>query len=290
VRFLILGAGGMLGRQLASTPPPGETLAAYDRSRLDVRDAAALRRALDEQQPDWVLNASGFTDVDAAEHQPDLAFAINATAVGELARACAERGVALAHFSTDYVFPGKAQGYYSEHEPPRPVSAYGRSKLAGEEAVAGSGAKHLVIRTQWLYGAAETSRRRPVGFVDLMWKRAKDGLETRVVDDQFGCCTWVVDLAAAVWRVLPLAEGMLHIAGRGCASRFEIAQHIFAAVGREDLVKPCATSELGAKAPRPFRSPLSVSRYERLTGERMPAWSESLDRYLALGLVDRTPQ
>src|SRR4051812_30797028 len=151
MRAVLLGASGMLGRQLQLQPGPEQKIIAFSRAQLDVRDEEALRREIRAARPDYVINASGYTNVDGAESHADEAFDVNANAVGVLATLCLEAGCTLVHFSTDYVFDGTKDGFYGEDDAPNPLNVYGASKLEGEMRIRRSGARHLILRTQWLY-------------------------------------------------------------------------------------------------------------------------------------------
>ncbi len=264
----------MLARDITRAKPADVELIARDHAQLDVRDAAAIVRAVEESRPHWLFNCTGVTDVEAAERDRSAAFAVNADAVAHMAAACADAGAHMLHFSTDYVFDGTQAGFYSETDTPRPVNAYGESKLAGEDALQRSAADHLLIRTQWLFGMHRRS------FVGLMCERAQARQPTRVVNDEFGCCTYTVDLARAVWELIEKTRGTLHVANRGRVSRYTIAERIFDHFGVARLLTPCSSAEFGSATRRPANSPLSVTRAERVLGRTMPPWREAIDRYL----------
>ena len=195
MRAMILGAGGMLGHDLVSSAPEGVELHALTRAELDITDTASLAARVSDEKPDVILNTAAYTAVDRAEAERDLCFRVNAEAVGELVRIAARARARVVHFSTDYVFNGKASQPYKEDNPTDPVNAYGGSKLAGEQALRTSGADWLIVRTQWLFGIHGKS------FPRTMWERASAGLETRVVNDQTGRPTYSKDLATAVWQL-----------------------------------------------------------------------------------------
>jgi dTDP-4-dehydrorhamnose reductase len=274
VKVLLVGAAGMLGRDIVRACPPRAHCEALDRGQLDVRDLSAVARAISERRPDWLFNCSGITNVEDAERDPELAFAVNATAVGAMARACADAGTRMLHFSTDYVFDGSTQGFYVEDDETGPVNEYGNSKLAGEVELTKSGAEHLLVRTQWLYGVHGRS------FAGLMCDRAQARERTRVVSDEYGCCTYTRDLASVTWDLIAVARGTVHVANRGRVSRFDIARRIFEAFGVPDLLTECSSAEFGSIARRPANSALSVVRAERLLGRRMRSWEVALTDFL----------
>ena len=263
----------MLAHDIIRAAPAGRTLTAFTREQLDVRDAVTLERAVERSEATWLFNCAGLTNVDVAQLDREAAFAVNATAVEHMANACRRHDVNLLHFSTDYVFDGRNTGFYSEDDPPHPINVYGESKLAGERAVEQSGAHYLMVRTQWLFG----TRRR--SFVGLMSDRARARQRTRVVVDQVGCCTYTVDLAAAVWQLVDSAQGLVHVANRGKVSRYALAARVFEHFGARDLVEGCSAADFSAAAPRPASSALSVRRAEHLLGYELPTWQDALQRY-----------
>jgi dTDP-4-dehydrorhamnose reductase len=276
MRALIFGAAGMLGTDLVAAAPRGTSLVAVTRAEADVTDRAQLIAALNDARPDWVINATGYTAVDRAESERDLAESVNGVAPGVIAEEAARRGSAVVHFSTDYVFAGDAVSPYQEEDPVSPVNAYGASKQRGEEAVLARGAHALVLRTQWLFGRAGKS------FPRTMWERATAGLPTRVVNDQTGRPTYTRDLAVATWRLIEQrASGIVHATNGGTAATwFDFARAVFARAGAEALLSPCATADYPAPARRPKYSVLSTQRLESLLSGPLPDWRDALDRFL----------
>jgi dTDP-4-dehydrorhamnose reductase len=231
--------------------------------------------AIDDCEPDVVLNAAGFTGVDRAEDEDAEATRVNGSALSVIGEECARRGVTVVHFSSDYVFDGDSGVPYREDDPTNPVNAYGRSKLAGERALGATGARALVLRVQWLFGGRRES------FPSRMWKRAVRGERTRVVDDQVGSPTYTTDLAGAVWKLVALDEtGVLHLASSGTASWYDVARAVFAHAGRPDLLQRCSTAEFPTRTRRPKFTVLDTSRAAALLGAPLPAWDDALQRYL----------
>lgn len=283
MRVLLLGAGGMLARDLIREAPPGTELIAPARSEADVTDESAMVRALAEARPDVILNCAAYTNVDQAESERELAFLVNGKAPGIIGRAAHRSGARamVVHYSTDYVFDGQGRRPYREDDATGPLGAYGESKLAGERALAASGAEHLIIRTQWLFGVGGRS------FPRTMWERAMSGKATRVVNDQVGRPTYTVDLARATWKVIGKREtgngkgvALLHIANGGQATWYDVAHRVFGAAGAPQLLSACTTAEYPTPAARPAYSVLDTSRYEALTGKTLPRWETAVDRFL----------
>lgn len=279
MRVLVLGASGMLGTDIMASPPDGITPIAggLGDERVDITVPADVSRALDATRPDWVINCAAYTKVDVAEREPERAYAVNATGVLNVAAECAQRGVRIVHFSTDYVFDGANSASYGEDEPTRPLNVYGASKLAGERALLESGARALVIRTQWLFGRAGQS------FPRSMWRRARTAAPVRVVNDQWGRPTYTGHLAKWTWAlVLDGASGIYHAANAGIATWFDVARAVYAAEGVEQLVEPCTTVEYPTPARRPRFSVLDTAKLARRIGpieDWQPALAEAIQAF-----------
>ncbi|HUE27648.1 MAG TPA: dTDP-4-dehydrorhamnose reductase [Solirubrobacteraceae bacterium] len=279
MRLLITGAAGMLGQDLlAAAATAGVEAVPLPRARLDIADPDATRAAVAGAAPDVVVNCAAWTDVDGAEAAFDAAFAINGEGAGNVARAAAEAGAWTIQISSDYVFDGTKREPYLESDPVAPVSAYGRSKLAGEQAVADSApGRHTVVRSSWLFGAG--GRCFPATILELAAERDR----LRVVDDQVGCPTFTGHLAAAIVELSRTRPaGVVHVAGGGACSWFEFATEIVARAGLDCEVEPCSTEEMPRPATRPAYSVLGS---ERRDAPALPGWPSGLEQYLAL----RTP-
>jgi len=294
-RVVVIGARGMLGRTWRSAlertplPDPADPTAPPLRSHFldlpdfDLRRSEHLAQRIDERVA-VVVNCAGFTDVDAAELNPDAAFEINARAVESLARRCAQTGALLVHYSTDYVFDGRRDAPYPPEHPTNPINNYGRSKAAGEAAVLASGAAALVIRTSWLF--APTGRNFVRSIVELSQRRS----ELRVVDDQRGRPTSTAHLVEATRKLLAVgARGLLHVSLEGHCSWFEYAREIVLAQGSSCVVEPCSSEEYPLPAPRPSYSVLDLSATEALIGPA-PHWKDELHRILPLLAAATQPE
>jgi len=274
MRVLVTGAGGMLGHDVvAAAERAGHDVVGLGRAELDVADATAARAAVAAARPDAVINCAAWTDVDGAEADEAAACAINGTGAGNVAAAAGAAGAFVVHVSTDYVFSGDATAPYLESDPPRPISAYGRSKLAGEQAVgtAAPGA-HAIVRSAWLFGLHGGN------FVATMLRLARERDRLSVVDDQIGCPTFTGHLAPALVRIAAQRlGGVRHVAAQGECSWHDLAAAAFAATGAEVTLARSRTTDLGRPAPRPA---FSVLRSERPGTPVLPPWRDGLHAYL----------
>lgn len=285
--IVIIGAKGMLGHALIEVFSEEHEIFAWDREELDITDADAVRRRINEARPDIVINAAAYTDVDGAEEHEEEASRINGEAVGYLAQACVECGATLVHYSTDYVFDGENPEGYDEDDPPTiSVNAYGRSKLFGEQALWRVGLERLpffLIRTSWLYG--------PYGknFVDTMLDLGRERDEIKVVNDQHGKPTYTFDLAFTTREIISNDEeyepGAYHVtnevrgpngmpSGEGI-TWYDFAVEIFRQAKMPVRVSPVSSSEF----PRPAKRPTySMLKNTKVFLRR--SWQEALEEYL----------
>jgi dTDP-4-dehydrorhamnose reductase len=270
MRLLITGAAGMLGRDLSSA---ATNAVALSRAELDITDAAAVAAAFDAAGPDVVINSAAYTNVDGAEESIAEAMRVNGEGAGNVASAAAACGAWAIHVSSDYVFDGSKREPYLESDQPAPLSQYGISKLAGEQAIAaGAPGTHTIVRSSWLFGTGGPC------FPATILRLAREREELTVVDDQIGCPTFTADLAQAL---LTLAAdrpvGIVHVAGGGQCSWHEFAQEIVHGAGLRCEIRPGRTEDLARPAPRP---PYSVLRSER-DAPRLRDWRAGLAEYLA---------
>jgi dTDP-4-dehydrorhamnose reductase len=276
VKVLLLGGHGLLGTAFRSTAPSGVEVAAPRRIQVDVTDHAALARAVDAAEPEWIINCAAMTAVDAAEGATEEAMRINADAAATIAALAHTRGTRVLLPSTDYVFDGPRDVPWGEADAPTPRSVYAKSKRAGEERLLASGAEALIVRTGWLFGDGGKN------FPATMWQRASARTPSRVVNDQVGTPTSTRDAAAWSWALVAReARGIFHATNAGRASWFDVAQRIYDRCGFPDGITGVSTEEYGARAPRPAFSVLDCSRLERTLGATRRSWEQALDEYLA---------
>ena len=252
------------------------------RPALDLCSVPSIRRALFEISPDVVINTAAYTDVDSAEREPQKAFELNVNGAAAIAAEAAQAKVPIVHLSTDYVFDGKKSAPYTEDDEPSPTSVYGLSKLQGEVAVADANAKHVILRTAWIYSPEGRN------FVTTMIERARQSSKIEVVDDQIGSPTYARHLADLILSIAvqvvsqPAASawGVYHAAGSGGVSWCGLAQEVFA-VSREiggpvAQIRPINSSQYPTVAARPQYAQLDCAKLERTFGLEMPDWREGV--------------
>lgn len=279
MRILLTGAKGQVGWELIrALAPLGEVLA-HDRQSLDLADGDRLRAVVTGLRPEVIVNAAAYTQVDQAESEASAAFAINATAPALLAEIARANDALLVHYSTDYVFDGQQTRPYREDDPPAPLSVYGKSKLAGEQAIQRSGCRHLIFRTSWVYA------QRGRNFLLAMLRLAREREELAVVADQTGAPTWARTIAEAT--ALALArysgqQGLYHMTASGATSWHGFAERLLAEARRRGLLAKIppvcriATAEYPTAAKRPMNSRLDCSRLARDFGLVLPRWETQL--------------
>jgi dTDP-4-dehydrorhamnose reductase len=291
MRTLLTGITGQVGRALVPRLQEFGTVAAPKHAEFDLSKPESLRAALDQLRPDLIINPAAYTVVDRAEDERELAFLINAEAPTVIARWAAAHDVPMVHFSTDYVFDGSGDTPRREDSATRPLSVYGASKLAGDNAIAAAGGAHLIVRTSWVYAAEGAN------FLRTMARLAAERTELRVVADQIGAPTTAKAISDAVIRILRsgvpdirglLAKqgGIVNVVCAGETSWHGFATAIVAGLKargvklRAEQVIPIATREFPTKAKRPANSRLDLTRLRDVFGMTMPSWQQALDHEL----------
>lgn len=284
MRILLTGINGQVGWELQRALAPLGEVVANDRSRLDLTDGDGIRRVVREVAPTHIVNPAAYTAVDKAETEIKPAMHINGTVPGIFAEEARRIGALLVHYSTDYVFPGAGERPYRENDPVGPLNVYGRSKLAGEQAIQASGCRHLIFRTSWVYGL------RGGNFLRTMLRLGAEREELRIVGDQIGAPTWSRMIAETT--ALALArhrdqQGIYHLSAGGETSWHNFAAEIFAhAHAAGQLAKPprldrIASADYPTPATRPKNSRLDGSRLREDFGLVQPDWRDALKMCLA---------
>lgn len=285
MKLLLIGKTGQVGQELQQTLTTLGEVVAVGRDTVDLSQPESVRQVMESVLPQVVVNAAAYTAVDKAESEPELAMQVNGLSPGILAEATAAIGAGLIHISTDYVFDGSQSSPYRETDATHPLGSYGRSKLAGEEAIRAANPLHLIVRTAWVYGA-----RGHGNFVKTMLRLGADRPELRVVGDQIGAPTWSKDLAEAIAQMVPHltpeTAGTYHYTNSGVTSWYDFAVAIFEEAAPLDFplkiekVIPITTADYPTPAQRPAFSVLSLQKTSALLGNPPPQWRHSLRKML----------
>jgi dTDP-4-dehydrorhamnose reductase len=286
-RILLIGKIGQVGWELRRTLAPMAQVACVDYPEIDLTTGDSIRRWVHETRPNIVINAAAYTAVDKAESELDKAMKINGVAPGILAEEAKKLGALLVHYSTDYVFDGAKTEPYVETDAPNPLGAYGRTKLAGDEAVRAIGGAHLIFRLCWVYGT------RGQNFMLTMMRLAREREKLRVVGDQVGCPTWsrmIAETTALALKQAVAADdlgaftGTYHLASSGVTSWHGFADAIIKLMPADGKkctqVEAISTAEYPTPTKRPAYSVLSCDKLERVFGLRLPHWEDSLKQVL----------
>lgn len=288
MKILLTGCSGQLGRELKRSLACLGEVVACDRGLLDLAQPEAMHAAVRAIAPTVIVNAAAYTAVDRAEAEPHLAQAINTVAPAILAEEAKRLGALLIHYSTDYVFDGTKSTPYTEADQPAPLSAYGRSKLGGEQTIAAAGGRHLIFRTSWVYGLHGANFMKTM--LRLGRRSCETGDELRVVGDQVGAPTWTRHLADATALILArkdLPDGLYHLAAAGATNWHAYAEAIFAEAQHTGLVdKPpvihrITSADYPLPAPRPANSRLDCTKFRRDFDLALPDWRTGLADCLA---------
>ena len=290
MKILVTGKNGQVGHELMCTLAPLGQVVGVGVKECDLAQSAAIDALLERVKPDIIINPAAYTEVDKAESEPTKAHAVNAQAPKFLARYAARHNIPIIHFSTDYVFDGKKDGLYLEDDEPNPKSVYGKTKWLGEEAVRKMAAKHIIIRTSWVFGS------HGVNFLKTMLKLATERDRLSVVSDQFGAPTSARMLAEAVAQIVTeLGEpgsyrkyGTYHVAARGETSWHGYAQVVVEKAIKHGMaikinpkdIKPISSKEYPMPAPRPANSRLDTTKVSMVFSVSLPKWQDEVERVL----------
>ncbi|MHC4657558.1 MAG: dTDP-4-dehydrorhamnose reductase [Planctomycetota bacterium] len=273
-RIAILGGRGMLGTDLTKIcRQQGFNVEVFDLPEFDITNSRQLKQALNAAQ--IIVNCAAYTNVDGAESEAELAYKVNAEAVGRLGTFARKADIWLLHISTDFVFDGTSGRPYLETDPPNPINTYGKSKLAGEQLLVESRCRHCIMRIEWTYGLHGNN------FVTKLLQRAKENKMSKVVDDQIGSPTATAEVAGVICKLLPKRpEGIFHFASDGYVSRYEMAKFIFDKLSMDVNLLPCKTADFASPAARPLNSCFDCSKIKVLLDEPLKPWQGPLESFL----------
>lgn len=276
---IIFGADGQLGFDLSRVLVANYSLTGFNRAQADITDYGLIAEIINQKKPAIVINATAYNKVEAAEQEKDLAFEVNAEAVGHLASIAKQSGAVLIHVSSDYVFAGD-KDFFIETDEPQPLNVYGQSKLAGEEKVKSLAGNYYLIRTSSVFGTNEGKQK--MNFVDQIVAKARQGQVMRIVNDQIMSPTFSYDLAVKIKQLLekPAPFGIYHITNQGSCSWYEFAKKILELMNIQAEVVAISTGQSGTKVNRPKTSILKNAALEKLGLAPMPPWQDALRRYL----------
>lgn len=274
---MITGAGGLLGRSMNDhLSQSGWRVIPLPRTELDITNEGDVRSAVELFRPDVVINCAATADVDRCEIDRDWAFAINETGPRFLARACREFGADMVHVSTDYVFDGSKEGFYTQEDEPKPLSVYGAAKLAGEFAVREEAERFYVVRTSWLFGVGGKN------FGSRVIEYARAGANLKGVIDQTSIPTYAPDLAGRIEEIIKLrAHGLYQVTSSGPTTWFDFARRALDLAGLGDLqIEPVKREDLNQRAPRPHNTAMRCLVSEKLGLEPLRHWSDALEEFV----------
>ncbi len=281
MRVVVTGANGLVGRALTQhCSALGDEVIAFDHRALDISDAASVRQKLSEAKPDVVINCAAWTDVDGCESDPERAECANALGPELLAQSCRELDALLITISTDYVFDGTKDGFYTQRDQPNPISVYGRFKLEGERRAQNANARTIVVRSGYIFGAGGKN------FLSTVVDRAPRGEQIKAIADMTGTPTYAPDLAGRLRKLAVLdLPGIYHVVNAGDGASFEtFARTALAIAGLEpNVVEKVTLAEMNRPAPRPRNSRLRCLLSEAIGFEALPGWEDSLRCFIGAG-------
>jgi len=274
IKITILGGKGMLGSDLVSAcRQQGLNTIVFDLPEFDITNSNHLQQAVSNAQ--IIVNCAAYTDVNGAENESELAYKVNAEAVGRLGALAQKTNRWLLHISTDFVFDGKLNKPYVETDSPNPINEYGRSKLAGEQLLVESGCRHCIMRIQWTYGLHGNN------FVAKLIQHAKTNKTLKVVDDQIGSPTATTEVAKVICKLLQRKpQGLFHFASSGYVSRYEMAKFIFDKLSMDISLSPCKSGDYLTVAKRPLNSRFDCGKIKALLNEPIKPWQVPLEHFL----------
>jgi len=275
-KIMVLGAGGQLGKTFVDKLQKLEyNFIAPQESESDITQQQKIASLINEEQPDTIINCAAYNAVDVAEKNSKLAYLVNSEAIGNLAAVCFEKNIKLVHYSSDYIFDGTKDGFYSEEDPPNPLNVYGKSKLEGEMQLRQNTRNYLLFRLSWVIGPGEQN------FLFKMSQWAEKNPVLKISADEVSIPTFTFDIVEFTLKALDKnLIGLYHLTSSGYASRYELARFYAEQTGIDKLIIPVALSHFNMPASRPMFSCLSNEKLTRDLGVKLPHWKESLKKYV----------
>ena len=275
-KIMVLGAGGQLGKTFVDKLQKLEyNFIAPQESESDITQQQKIASLINEEQPDTIINCAAYNAVDVAEKNSKIAYLVNSEAIGNLAAVCFEKNIKLVHYSSDYIFDGTKDGFYSEEDPPNPLNVYGKSKLEGEMQLRQNTRTYLLFRLSWVIGPGEQN------FLFKMSQWAEKNPVLKISADEVSIPTFTFDIVEFTLKALDKnLTGLYHLTSSGYASRYELARFYAEQTGIDKLIIPVALSHFNMPASRPMFSCLSNEKLTRDLGVKLPHWKESLKKYV----------
>ena len=276
MKILIAGANGQLAREFQKALENySYTVVALDKESLDISDLNVTAETFSKHNPDIVLNCAAYNFVDKAEEDFDTAYKVNASGVRNLAVACKKNNALLVHYSTDYIFDGTKEDFYTEEDEPDPINNYGKSKLMGEKFLTEETDKFLLFRVSWVFGGGKQN------FLYKLSEWGKKNRVLKVVSDQISVPTFTKDIVILTMLAIDKGlRGVYHLTNSGYASRYEVARYFIERLGRDNLILPVNSDYFPSPAKRPYFSAMSNLKLSRAMGVNIPDWRIGIDRYI----------
>lgn len=276
MKILITGANGQLAREFQKALKNYDcTAVALDKESLDISDLNIVTEAFSKYNPDIILNCAAYNFVDKAEKDFDTAYKINAAGVRNLAVACKKNNALLVHYSTDYIFDGTKEDFYTEEDEPNPINNYGKSKLLGEKLLTEETDRFLLFRVSWVFGKGKQN------FLYKLSEWAKENRVLKVVCDQISAPTFTKDIAILTMLAIDKGlRGVYHLTNSGYASRYEVARYFIERLGRDNLILPVNSDYFPSSAKRPYFSVMSNLKLSKNLDVNIPDWKMGIDRYI----------
>ncbi|MCX7769951.1 MAG: dTDP-4-dehydrorhamnose reductase [Proteobacteria bacterium] len=277
MRYLITGANGQLATEFRKNLENNSSIEvlALSKEKLDISDFQSLEELVSNFKPNVIINCAAYNNVDGAETEGELAFKINSQGPKNLAYLAKKIGSLIVHFSTDYVFDGRKEDFYTEEDEPNPISVYGKSKLGGEKGILEETDNYLIFRVSWVFGEGKQN------FLHKLREWSQRNRVIKIVSDQVSIPTYTEDIVKVTRRAIDKGlRGIFHLTNSGYASRYEVARFFLECLGKENLILPVSTSFFNVPAQRPYFSAMSNKKISKILDIEIPNWKNAIERYI----------